>query len=71
MAWGIQGEGSIVDNSTTSVVAVQDGKEHVNGILFSGKKRRKPRQNIGIHRKHWTRKQRQNKGVKGHEKKGK
>lgn len=58
MASGIQGEGSIVDDSTTSVVVVQDGKERVSGILFSGQKRRKPRQNIGIHRKHWTRRQR-------------
>lgn len=46
MAFGMQGEGSIVDDSTTSVVVVQDGKEHVTGILFSGQERRDPRLNI-------------------------
>lgn len=38
----MQGEGSIEDDSTTSLVVVQDGKEHVTGILFSGQKRREP-----------------------------
>lgn len=36
MAFGIQGEGSIVDDSTISVVVVQDGKEHVTGTLRAG-----------------------------------
>lgn len=71
MAFGMQGEGSIVDDSTTSLVVVQDGKEHVTGILFSGQKRREPRQNTDIHREHWTRRQRQNKKVNGHERNGK
>lgn len=65
MASGIQGEGTVVDDSTTSVVVVRDGKEHASVILFSGKKRREPREKMGIHSKHWARRQRQNKGVKG------
>lgn len=71
MVFGIQGEGSIVDDCTTSVLVVQDGKEHVAGILFSRQRRRETRQSTDIHRKHWTRRQRQNKGMKGHEWKGK
>lgn len=65
MVFGIQGEGSIVDDST-SVIVVQDRKEHVTDTLCSGQKRREPRQNTDIHRKHWTRRQRQNK-VRGKE----
>lgn len=42
MASGIQGEGSVVDDSTSTVLVVGDGKEHMSGILFRGKKRREP-----------------------------
>ena len=36
MASGIQGEGTVVADSTTSVVVVLGGKEHASGILFWG-----------------------------------
>lgn len=34
MIYGTWGEGTVVDDSTTSVVIVQDGKDHESGILF-------------------------------------
>lgn len=65
MASGTWGEGTVVDDSTIYVVIVHDGKVHASGILFWGENRRNPRENIGIHRKHQTRRQREKKVVKG------